>query len=68
METGHLNVQANTPASSVSERDADGYITVKTPRGDVRTRAVVHATVSPFLQSGWRRADEAEPLGEPPAR
>ncbi|KAH8597734.1 FAD dependent oxidoreductase-domain-containing protein [Bisporella sp. PMI_857] len=43
-QKGNLNLQANTPAVEVSERDADGWITVKTPRGDVRTKVVVHAT------------------------
>lgn len=45
MGTGKLNLQANTPAVQVSEKDQDGFITVKTPRGDVRAKAVVHATV-----------------------
>ncbi|WVQ80116.1 hypothetical protein IAT38_002217 [Cryptococcus sp. DSM 104549] len=44
MDTGFLNLQANTPAQSVSEKDADGWITVKTDRGEVRARAVFHAT------------------------
>ena len=43
-QKGNLNLQAETPVLEVSERDADGWITVKTPRGDVRTKAVVHAT------------------------
>lgn len=45
MGTGKLNLQANTPAVAVSEKDKDGFITVKTSRGDIRTKAVVHATV-----------------------
>ncbi|KAH6886963.1 FAD dependent oxidoreductase-domain-containing protein [Thelonectria olida] len=44
LEAGNLNLQAHTPAESVSERDAAGWITVKTPRGDVRTKTVVHTT------------------------
>lgn len=28
----------------VSEKDADGWITVKTRRGDIRTKTVMHAT------------------------
>lgn len=43
-QKGNLNLQAETPVLEVSERDADGWITVKTPRGDVQTKAVVHAT------------------------
>ncbi|KAH8667627.1 FAD dependent oxidoreductase-domain-containing protein [Tricladium varicosporioides] len=44
LETGNLNLQSETPVSSVSNRDADGWIVVKTSRGEVRTKAVVHAT------------------------
>jgi glycine/D-amino acid oxidase-like deaminating enzyme len=44
LQTGNLNLQANTPAERVSERDVDGWITVETARGNVKTRAVVHAT------------------------
>jgi hypothetical protein len=44
MEKARLNLQANTAVVAVSERDDNGWITVKTPRGDVRTRTVVHAT------------------------
>lgn len=46
MDAGKLNLQANTPALQVSERDGDGWITVTTPRGDVRAKTVIHATVS----------------------
>lgn len=46
LDTGRLNLQANTPVLKVSERGEDGYITVSTPRGDVRAKTVVHATVS----------------------
>jgi glycine/D-amino acid oxidase-like deaminating enzyme len=44
LEKGHLNLQANTPVMSVSERDSAGWITVDTDRGVVRTRAVIHTT------------------------
>ncbi|CAG8105122.1 unnamed protein product [Penicillium salamii] len=44
LKTGNLNLQAHTPAESVSERDESGWITVKTARGEVRTKTVVHAT------------------------
>jgi glycine/D-amino acid oxidase-like deaminating enzyme len=44
LEKGHLNLQAHTPVTSVSERDSDGWIVVNTDRGVVRTRAVVHTT------------------------
>ncbi|KAK7409069.1 hypothetical protein QQX98_008773 [Neonectria punicea] len=44
LEAGNLNIQAHTPALSVSEQDSDGWITVETPRGAVRTKAVVHTT------------------------
>jgi glycine/D-amino acid oxidase-like deaminating enzyme len=40
-----LNVQANTPVTSVSSsRDGDGKWTVQTPRGTIRTKTVVYAT------------------------
>ncbi|KAK8087519.1 nucleotide-binding domain-containing protein [Apiospora hydei] len=41
---GNLNVQAHTPVVQVAERDSDGWIQVRTERGNVRARAVVHAT------------------------
>lgn len=44
LETGNLNLQANTPVTKVSEKSQDGWITVTTPRGQVRTKTVVHAT------------------------
>ncbi|KAJ5298108.1 hypothetical protein N7508_008357 [Penicillium antarcticum] len=44
LKAGNLNLQAHTPAEYVSERDNSGWITVETARGDVRTKAVVHAT------------------------
>lgn len=44
LETGNLNLQANTPVMKVSEKSLDGWITVTTPRGEVRTKTVVHAT------------------------
>ncbi|RDW57071.1 hypothetical protein BP6252_13886 [Coleophoma cylindrospora] len=44
LDTGKLNLQAHTPVTAVSERGADGWITVTTARGVVRTKAVVHAT------------------------
>lgn len=46
LATGTLQLHAHTPVMGVSARDADGYVTVTTPRGTVRTRAVLHATVS----------------------
>lgn len=46
LSTGKLNLQANTPALMVSDKDQNGWITVTTPRGTVRTKTVVHATVS----------------------
>lgn len=45
LETGKVNLQANTPVLEVSSKDKDGWITVTTPQGSVRTKAVVHATV-----------------------
>ncbi|KAK8853497.1 hypothetical protein IAR55_004204 [Kwoniella newhampshirensis] len=38
LDTGNLNLQAHTPALTVSERDADGLITVTTPRGSVKAK------------------------------
>jgi glycine/D-amino acid oxidase-like deaminating enzyme len=41
----NLNVQANTPVTSISEStDASGKWTVETPRGAIRTRKIIHAT------------------------
>lgn len=73
LDTGKLNLQANTPVLKVSERDQDGYITVSTSRGDVRTKTVVHATVCPnlsMIQNGALKADDPhsqEPMGLSPA-
>ena len=44
LETGKVDLHANTPVTAVSERNADGWITVTTPRGTVRARTVVHTT------------------------
>ncbi|QDS73164.1 hypothetical protein FKW77_002137 [Venturia effusa] len=44
LATGQLNLQAHTPAEQISDRDAEGWISVSTARGTVKTRAVVHAT------------------------
>lgn len=44
LATGKLNLQAHTPAEHISDRDAEGWITVQTARGSVKTRAVIHAT------------------------
>ena len=37
-------MQAHTPVETISDRAEDGWINVKTDRGSIRTRAVVHAT------------------------
>lgn len=44
LKTGKLNLQAHTPVLNASNRDDAGWITVSTERGDVKTKAVVHAT------------------------
>ncbi|RMY59281.1 hypothetical protein D0865_02154 [Hortaea werneckii] len=44
LDTGNLNLQAHTPVETISDVGDDGWIDVKTDRGSVRTRAVVHAT------------------------
>ena len=44
LKTGKLNIQAHTPAISISEWGGDGLITVTTDRGDIRAKAVVHTT------------------------
>ncbi|PVH78497.1 FAD dependent oxidoreductase superfamily [Cadophora sp. DSE1049] len=44
LKTRHLKLYDHTPATHVSERDENGWITVKTPRGEIRTRVVMHAT------------------------
>jgi glycine/D-amino acid oxidase-like deaminating enzyme len=56
-ETGNLNIQANTPVGKVSEKDANGWITVETERGTVRTKAVFHATVSWTPTVEWNAAE-----------
>ncbi|KAK4570097.1 hypothetical protein LTR86_003067 [Recurvomyces mirabilis] len=44
LEAGNLNLQAHTPAQHISERDANGWITVTTDRGSIRAKAVIHST------------------------
>ncbi|RMY23398.1 hypothetical protein D0867_02078 [Hortaea werneckii] len=44
LEAGNLNLQAHTPVETISDVGDDGWINVKTDRGTIRTRAVVHAT------------------------
>jgi len=44
LQKGNLNLQAHTPVTKVSERDANGWITVTTARGSTRARTVVHTT------------------------
>ncbi|KAK0111676.1 hypothetical protein ONS95_002021 [Cadophora gregata] len=44
LKTGHLQLYDHTPATNISERDSNGWITVTTPRGVIQTRAVMHAT------------------------
>lgn len=44
LQKGNLNLQAHTPVTEVSPRGPDGSITVKTARGIIKARAVVHTT------------------------
>ncbi|RMZ71110.1 fad dependent oxidoreductase superfamily [Pyrenophora seminiperda CCB06] len=44
LEKGNLNLQANTPVVEISEKDANGWITLTTERGSIRARTVVHTT------------------------
>jgi glycine/D-amino acid oxidase-like deaminating enzyme len=44
LKKGNLNLQANTPVLSVSDKHSDGWIRVTTPRGEVRARTVIHTT------------------------
>jgi glycine/D-amino acid oxidase-like deaminating enzyme len=44
LQTGNLDLYANTPVIEVTERDAEGWIYVKTTRGSLRARTVVHTT------------------------
>lgn len=44
LEAGNLNLQAHTPATSISQRDDNGWITVTTDRGELRARTVIHTT------------------------
>ena len=44
LQKGNLNLQAHTPVTDVSARDAEGWITVKTERGTIRAKSVIHTT------------------------
>lgn len=47
LDRQQINVQSNTPVLSISdEKDAEGYFTVKTKRGQVKAKTIVHANVS----------------------
>ena len=39
-----LSIQTNTKVTSVTDKDADDFATVKTSRGDTRAKHSVHAT------------------------
>lgn len=39
-----MNLQSHTPVTNVSERDADGWLTIHTNRGSIRARTVIHTT------------------------
>jgi glycine/D-amino acid oxidase-like deaminating enzyme len=44
LQKGNLNLQAHTPVTGISERGANGWITITTERGTIRARTVVHTT------------------------
>ena len=44
IDQGSLNVQTHTPVRSVIDNVEDAYATVRTDRGDIRAKHVVHAT------------------------
>ncbi|TYJ54196.1 hypothetical protein B9479_005122 [Cryptococcus floricola] len=44
LANGDVNLQSHTPVQRVSDRGSDGLITVSTDRGEVKAKAVVHAT------------------------
>jgi glycine/D-amino acid oxidase-like deaminating enzyme len=44
LQVGNLDLYANTPVIEVTERNADGWLNVKTGRGSLRARTVVHTT------------------------
>lgn len=44
LQKGKLNLQSHTPVTDVSERGADGWITVATAQGSIQARIVVHTT------------------------
>ena len=39
-----VNMQTNTPVKSIEDRDGEEFATVKTPRGNIKAKKVVHAT------------------------
>lgn len=44
IDQGKLNVQTNTPVRQIVDRAEDSYATVRTDRGDIKAKHVVHAT------------------------
>ncbi|KAH0423422.1 FAD dependent oxidoreductase [Colletotrichum camelliae] len=63
LEKGAINLQANTPVSSISETpDADGSWTVQTPRGAIRAGKVVVATNGYTAQVLPQHADRIVPV------
>lgn len=44
VSAGRVNLQTNTPVEAIDDNDGDEYATLRTPRGSLRARTVVHAT------------------------
>lgn len=44
IDAGRLNVQTHTTVRAVEDRDGDEFAVVRTDRGDIKARHVVHAT------------------------
>lgn len=47
IDQGRLNIQTHTPVRSVTDNAEDAYASVRTDRGDVRAKHVIHAS------NGW---------------
>ena len=66
LERKQINVQSNTAVVSITdEKDSEGYFTVKTKRGEMKAKTIVHANVRLTLGEIEGSLLMTEPMGRP---
>lgn len=64
LERKQINVQSNTAVVSITDKkDSEGYFTVKTKRGEMKAKTIVHANVRLTLGMNERSPLIPEPMG-----